>query len=528
MPFASQCSCKFASPPVSVARSMARRSRQAGEVPRARCGWRVIALFVFAFGWLGAGASWFAWRMSAPAGKSTAPALGIKSVPLDNPGRSQQLCVIVRTMPSQRFALPALLLSLFSDNDTRRAVRALVINTETRGGAFDDLAAIVASVNAVIGFEGVMSSSRQQADIPDLFPQLKSPDYGYLLTDAALEDVIAAFQANSDWARRRKPLKNTGRLHDPKSRGVSRKGTPVDDGTSSAGHVLLPLMYLMHAGWTCEFVMATNGDNVYTAEFMRAVLDSLEFPVPARPALALAGSRSFERESTAGESTGATGAGGATAPGPAATTLPVARAPTVQPISRATVRVSGSPGHGASMVATHWCVTHRTLALSLWPTGRGRVLRHVHHFRLCVTYLSTKTHSKISFPPRPRLLRRFSHYRLSTADMSYKKMLRADRCGPLHTGRFAESVVSQVLRPGCVDLGAVAVRTEVLAATGARFFADALREDPKGLRPLTSSEGCAGHQPAYCADGALFSRLAATVRDDAGLVIVRAPLYFHQ
>lgn len=110
-------------------------------------------------------------------------------------------------------------------------------------------------------------------------------------------------------------------------------------------------------------------------------------------------------------------------------------------------------------------------------------------------------------------------------------MLRASRCGPLHTGRFAESVVSSVLRPGCVDLGAVALRTEVLAATGARFFADALRGDPEGKRLLTSHEGCAGHPPAYCADGALFSRLAEGVSargTDAGLAIVRAPLYFHQ
>lgn len=111
-------------------------------------------------------------------------------------------------------------------------------------------------------------------------------------------------------------------------------------------------------------------------------------------------------------------------------------------------------------------------------------------------------------------------------------MLRASRCGPLRAGRFAESVVSSVLRPGCVDLGAVALRTEVFATTGARFFTNYLRRtDPSGLLPLTSSKGCLGFPPAYCADGALFSRLAAVVaaRDtDAGLIIVRAPLYFHQ
>lgn len=134
---------------------------------------------------------------------------------------------------------------------------------------------------------------------------------------------------------------------------------------------------------------------------------------------------------------------------------------------------------------------------------------------------------------------RYSHYRLSTPDMSYAKMLRAGRCGPLHTGRFAESVVSATLRPGCVDLGAVALRTELLASTGARFFADALLGgDPTGRRPLTTHEGCAGHAPAYCADGALFSKLAAIVqkKKDAGgaagggggLALVRAPLYFHQ
>jgi hypothetical protein len=123
---------------------------------------------------------------------------------------------------------------------------------------------------------------------------------------------------------------------------------------------------------------------------------------------------------------------------------------------------------------------------------------------------------------------RFSHYHLTVADdVAYSKFMRAGRCGPLHSGRFVETILSPVLRPGCVDLGAVAVRTAILAMSGLRFFTAALAKDPKGTAPLTLHPGCANQAPAYCADGALFSKLAAAAKP-GDLSLLRTPLYFHQ
>jgi hypothetical protein len=325
----------------------------------------------------------------------------------------EQLCVIVRTIASQRHALPALLLSLFSDPSTRFRVRAVVGDTATPGkqARFADLPHIIAHVNAVLGFEGVVGSNRDNTAVLKEFPRLSTPDFGYLFSDAMIEDVIAAFIQNSPW---------NGSLLVARRQNV---------------HVLRPILQLARAGWTCEYFLTTNGDNIYAAEFTASVHAALHRAPPP------------------------------------------AESPSHQ-------------GAGNALFGAHW----------------------------------------------------YSHYELVVPnEVSFVKFLRAGRCGPLRSGRYAESVISQVLRPGCVDLGAVAMRTDFVAMSGYRFFADALVKDPTGKTPLTAQAGCTEQPPAYCADGALFSRLASSLSNSnlpgsgvalrklyGGLKIVPTALFFHQ
>jgi hypothetical protein len=162
---------------------------------------------------------------------------------------TQQLCVIVRSMASQRHTLPALLFSLYSDTATRSQVRVVVLDTDTSGKpAFSGLDAIINAVNVIIGFKGIVSTQRVQEKIlKTQFPRLSTPDYGYILTDFVLEDIIAAFARNSHW-----------------NASLSRQP-----------HVVNPIPQLSQIGWTCEFVLATNGDNVYTAEFLAEIFAAL-------------------------------------------------------------------------------------------------------------------------------------------------------------------------------------------------------------------------------------------------------------
>lgn len=263
-----------------------------------RCsGWPVGVCVALACSWLLAGAAWLGNRTNGMLAaqvilrRPLAPLAGNASDVVRDSESGHQLCVVVRTMPSQRFALPALLLSLFSDDPTRRAVRAVVVNTGTLRDT--DLASIVSAINAVIGFEGVVASRRQQADIAAIFPKLQTPDFGYLLTDAVLEDVIAASYANSP-LNQGKHSGDAGRANVDAAgkNSAHRQDTPFKPAGRSTAHVIPPNFQLARDGWTCEFVMATNGDNVYAAEFIRAVHDALAYPgkVPAATAAAVGSS----------------------------------------------------------------------------------------------------------------------------------------------------------------------------------------------------------------------------------------------
>lgn len=258
-----------------------------------------------------------------------------------------QLCIVVRTMPAQRYALPALLLSLFSDAETRTGVRVIVIDTDTPGKPpFDDLSDIVSTVNTVIGFHGVVVSSRHQADVLSQFSQLTTPDFGYLLTDAVLEDIIAAHAHNSRASRR-----------------------------YAVAHVLEPRSEIRDLGWTCEAVMTTNGDNVYAAEFFRQTHTALRLndsdayvqAVELTPPVIASDSES----SVAGSGSASGSANTRASMGPGAAEQ-----------SR-TAPLPADTSTGASMVATHWCVQISStrmdnitgfacFVIDQWPGGNSR------------------------------------------------------------------------------------------------------------------------------------------------------------
>ena len=183
-----------------------------------------------------------------------------------------------------------------SADATRSSVRAVVIDTDAPGKApFEDLENIIAGVNAIVGFDAVVVSSRTQAAVRSLFPQLATPDYGYLLTDAVLEDLIAAYRMNSRFFSSKLPrslspasaTRTHGRqqLDTPRAPASESQAGPTQIGSPPVT-VLTPLLDHSRAGWTCEFVMTTNGDNVYVAEFFREMHNALRDGPGEPPAVA--------------------------------------------------------------------------------------------------------------------------------------------------------------------------------------------------------------------------------------------------
>lgn len=92
-------------------------------------------------------------------------------------------------------------------------------------------------------------------------------------------------------------------------------------------------------------------------------------------------------------------------------------------------------------------------------------------------------------------------------------MLSRGECGHLRSGADSEIIAAEDFRPGCTELGAVAIRTDALATTGLNFVvgllaaADGGSGSGRGL-PELDSPACRGHGYMYCADGGLYSRLA--------------------
>lgn len=256
------------------------RKTKSADFPRCvHLNWRAY-IFLITICWIIAGLAWFGSRAPQSVPRTSPPGLTTALTTAASQSDGQQLCVVVRTIPAQRFALPTLLLSLFSDDATRNSIRAVVIDTDAPGQApFEDLENIISGVNTIVGFDAVVVSSRTQEAVRTLFPQLATPDYGYLLTDAVLEDLIAAYRMSSQFFSSKLP-RNPATL--ARTRGLQQLATPSVASESAVkpvtGTVLTPLLDHSRAGWTCEFVMTTNGDNVYAAEFFREVHHALREP----------------------------------------------------------------------------------------------------------------------------------------------------------------------------------------------------------------------------------------------------------
>jgi hypothetical protein len=95
-------------------------------------------------------------------------------------------------------------------------------------------------------------------------------------------------------------------------------------------------------------------------------------------------------------------------------------------------------------------------------------------------------------------------------------------CGPLRTGRYVEVWADERLHtPGCVDAGAVMMRTQALKASGARLLGTVLAGDASGGGARFAADGSA---PG--ADAAFVGHL--TRRQGSRTALIRRVLMVHQ
>lgn len=139
-------------------------------------------------------------------------------------GATLPVCVLVRTYEAQANAVPALLASLFASGHPSLTV--ILADTGQKEVFKPALERAAAAFNALVGRPGAVrvaphthSSSRARV------PKLAINDFGYVITDLMLEDVLT-------------------------ERAAAR----------AAGASQLP----------CEVLMFTNGDNVYSSHFLGA------------------------------------------------------------------------------------------------------------------------------------------------------------------------------------------------------------------------------------------------------------------
>lgn len=189
-------------------------------------------------------AGWLIWGSLVSAGRPALRASADAFVPMSlaslaplmgSTGEGPELCFLVRTMPSHFRNLPAMLLGLFA-SAPKQAVRVVLLRSYTRpagpgGGApvADQLDSIAALVNEAA--PGRVEVSRWDASYTDThFPELAKASYakdgGFVVTDLAIEDILA--------------------------RRAAQQG----------------------AGY-CDALVVTNGDNLYTGGFVPAVAEQL-------------------------------------------------------------------------------------------------------------------------------------------------------------------------------------------------------------------------------------------------------------
>ena len=174
---------------------------------------------------------------------------------------SPQICVVVKTYAAHAHSLPVTLSGIFSDRDTRQHMRAIVVETDA-SAPFPNLPTLVDHLNVLIGFTGIIVSPRTSENVRGAFPRLKMNDYGYLASDATLEDLLFA------WAAARWPAEDGCEVSHS---GLQTECAGSGSVSRSMDHVIAPLPYAADAGLACDALLVTNGDNVYAASMWSEV-----------------------------------------------------------------------------------------------------------------------------------------------------------------------------------------------------------------------------------------------------------------
>ena len=130
--------------------------------------------------------------------------------------------MVVRFYDKQANALPLLLFSLFASAHPH--LKALVIDTGKQ--PYEKLPGLLRRVNQASGKEWVHSYEKNTKDVRSAFPDFHHEDYGYVLTDMALEDILRQTKAHS-------------------------------------------------GAFQCDTLTFTNADNLYSPNFIPAMLESI-------------------------------------------------------------------------------------------------------------------------------------------------------------------------------------------------------------------------------------------------------------
>lgn len=131
-------------------------------------------------------------------------------------------CLVVRFYDKQANALPLLLLSLFASAHPH--LKALVIDTGKK--PYEKLPGLLRRVNRASGKKWVHVYDKKTSDVRSTFPDFTHEDYGYVLTDMALEDILRQKEAGS-------------------------------------------------GGFQCDTLTFTNADNIYSPNFIPSMLKSI-------------------------------------------------------------------------------------------------------------------------------------------------------------------------------------------------------------------------------------------------------------
>ena len=102
-------------------------------------------------------------------------------------------CVVVRFYDKQVNALPLLLFSLFASAHPH--LKALVIDTGKQ--PYEKLPDLLRRVNQASGKKWVHAYDKKTEDVRAAFPDFHHEDFGYVLTDMAMEDILRQTKSGS-------------------------------------------------------------------------------------------------------------------------------------------------------------------------------------------------------------------------------------------------------------------------------------------------------------------------------------------